>query len=90
MKAAQHTTGPWKTNKNAAGNIWIQAQGRFIAEITPAYGEVPESIQAERQANARLIASAPELLEALQSLLESRNPENSRNARAAIERATNP
>ncbi len=66
----QHTKGPWKTNENAAGNIWIQANGGFIAEITPAYGAVPESLQIERHANARLIAAAPSLLAALETLAQ--------------------
>lgn len=59
---AKHTPGPWD---NEQGNhpwidIYVEKDGSAIAK---AYGDNAESI-----ANARLIATAPELLEALQSL----------------------
>lgn len=66
----QFSPGPWKTNENAAGDIWIQAGAGFIAEITPAYGTLPPRLAATRKANANLITAAPDLLESLDAMLE--------------------
>lgn len=64
-----HTKGPWM-HANTAGNhqfaIYPEATGKDIALV---YNRCQES-----EANARLIASAPELLEALQEVI--RNYEN--------------
>jgi hypothetical protein len=62
---SQHTPGPWQVNH------WDKTQ------VCDADGEVRgcapiaycEGSMAERKANARLIAAAPELLAALQKLL---------------------
>lgn len=68
---AKHTPGPWKINENAAGDIWIQSSvNGFIAKITPAYGQVPEGLKIARKANALLMAASPDLLAALEDLLE--------------------
>ena len=100
----KHTSGPWKFGKEltAHSGEWLisydakdKGQGICIAETRPGSGS--------EAANAQLIASAPDLLEALQSILPfipvtsakeggaSAYSENVRAAdkvRAAIARAT--
>lgn len=60
--SAAHTPGPWKfyddSNDGKTNRIEIVAIGKTVARI---YHSVPE----EDLPNARLIAAAPELLEAL-------------------------
>jgi hypothetical protein len=57
----QHTAGPWKMKPNAAhGDV-----GAY--DIVPASGLAVSLVLDE--GNARLIASAPELLEALENLI---------------------
>lgn len=60
---AAHTPGNWQAN---ADTVWRKIDGRS-AEIVCHPINHPQSI-----ADARLIASAPELLVALQSLVSSR------------------
>jgi len=57
-----HTTGPWRTT-----GLNVRAGDALICYATNHWADykTPES---ERQANARLIASAPDLLSALQRL----------------------
>jgi len=72
---AHHTPGPWMTNSN--GEI-VDRQGRMIAPVIHAHN-VPSLAFARGsghniaeddggEANARLIAAAPELLESLREL----------------------
>jgi hypothetical protein len=73
---AKHTPGPWHTGAgNGEGSIFCK-EGRLrlndrgtalysICQVTHGYD------QAEDDANASLIAAAPELLEALRRLLDS-------------------
>ena len=59
MTNAQHTPGPWYVQESDHPNTGLLIKpipGQVVAECDP----VPEM-----QANARLIAAAPELLEAL-------------------------
>lgn len=67
--STKHTPGPWE----AIGNL-VQ-----IAECRDAYFD-PHSDEAK--ANARLIAAAPELLEALQSIAEYWNRDQNETAMA--------
>lgn len=66
--SASHTPGPWHLSPDGRGIY----QGRsgdtdvYVAEIFPNYGLTIE----EANANARLIAAAPELLAALRILTE--------------------
>lgn len=63
-KQAKHTPGPWKVcGHDVAGDYDHFKEGVRVAISTICEKE-------ERDANARLIASAPELLDALQSLLD--------------------
>ncbi|KKK81889.1 hypothetical protein LCGC14_2808850 [marine sediment metagenome] len=63
----QHTEGPWRTSKKPG--VLLGDQCKYTVIETPSgwcakvYGEDNES-----RANARLIAAAPELLEALQKV----------------------
>ena len=60
-----HTKGPWKANKEEEGQWDIDAW--FDESVTVAV----VLNEPEAQANARLIAAAPELLEALESVYAS-------------------
>jgi hypothetical protein len=95
--SAEHTPGPWvvydDSNNGKTNRIEIAALGKTVARI---YHSVPE----EDLPNARLIAAAPDLLEALQDFLNWSNSvyygEDTRRelvmaknkARAAIAKAT--
>jgi hypothetical protein len=64
---AQHTPGPWQNYNSSNGRIYkswsvCNRDGSRIAKIEQMPGQSSE----EEAANARLIASAPDLLEALQ------------------------
>lgn len=86
MSAAKHTPGPWKLDEDDG---MIHAVGG--AAIAHVYGpdEFPcldpeeddiEAIRAEQEANARLIAAVPRLLE----LLKRRNERGHSNACALV------
>ena len=65
-----HTEGPWTiqySTNDYEGNLIYANQRPIASAITEEQSEVTP----EDEANARLIASAPELLAALKALLES-------------------
>lgn len=64
----QHTPGPWNDGLHYHGNLAVQADnGRLVALC----GRLSlDDEQLENQANARLIAAAPDLLSTLLWLLE--------------------
>jgi len=68
MSAATHTPGPW--------NVGTSAQGRevvFLNGLTERHGGLGPSqnwIDCNTEANASLIAAAPELLEACVAMIE--------------------
>ncbi len=72
---SKHTPGPWEAN---GYHIRQRVTGtRSIAEVaytgphhTPAH-EYPKSCRLVDEANARLIAAAPDLLEALEAIMGS-------------------
>ena len=75
MSGAVHTPGPWgvRTTPRGYGNLhWreIADESGVIAEVysNSADGDSGEPTEAEAEANAHLIAAAPELLEALELL----------------------
>jgi hypothetical protein len=80
MNTFKHTPGPWYADRNC--NIWRRdpadlyqngggvAGDRPIATVNRGWYAIDET-GFPVEANARLIASAPDLLEALQLLLES-------------------
>lgn len=67
----KHTPGPWSIGvpgPNGCPTIGT-AQGLMTAMIAHSYNEPSQAAQA--RANAKLIGAAPELLEALQELLDN-------------------
>jgi hypothetical protein len=88
---SKHTSGPWFE----IGGKQVMAQfnkitGRGTKNETVAYCDYAWMTVEEREANARLIAAAPELLAALENIvawMEQHHPEAAKNipqARAAI------
>lgn len=73
MSEAKPTPGPWVVTASSVlprdGVIFIEASGKIIgaAAAHPVYFSVEEQ---EQEANARLMASAPDLLDALRTLIE--------------------
>jgi hypothetical protein len=58
--STQHTPGPWSTD--GTKSFYVLHNGDFVANASTA-------------ANARLIAAAPQMLEALRAALEPTTPE---------------
>lgn len=90
MTEAKHTPGPWVVFYKAKYDEWhvsVPAFGMKLALF-------PDGIRTENhEADARLIASAPDLLEALQRIMEDMDSEfgtdyDYNKARAAIAKAT--
>ncbi len=62
-----HTPGPWRFEEEPPyGKPVVMAGGYYIASTYSSPGQDPRSTP---EANARLIASAPDLLEALEGLI---------------------
>ncbi len=66
----QHTPGPWKAVEVNHTDAWWQIvtdeyEPHYITDIKPSF---PGDFPARFEANARLIASAPTMLEALRAL----------------------
>lgn len=79
MSAAKHTPGPWVVLPEESGRGYIRVRGgrlgaRYkIANVcAPIYdgSELAQREDSESRANARLIAAAPDLLSALQVVVE--------------------
>jgi hypothetical protein len=89
--STQHTPGPWASNSADSFELGVYGNGYRIAKMTG--GEINRDI-----ANARLIAAAPELLDALQAIVKSLADQDDEgliehaqqmiDARAAIAKAT--
>lgn len=76
MKEFNGTPGPWRFDEQttlSGGPVFYIAQDDN-AKYTPNYSDVSQTCSGElkhiQKANAQLIAAAPDLLEALQSILE--------------------
>jgi hypothetical protein len=79
--ATKHTPGPWKHGETTMTRGRIYGDGLLVATLDPPQldvvdGEFPNqaAIQEEvamKEADARLIAAAPEMLEALSDLVEN-------------------
>jgi len=82
----KHTPGPWKVSHESNGTFIRGAHGGLVASLEAGY-------QAMRDADARLISAAPDLLEALEDLTAlyeaspGRDPAFVKKARAAIRKA---
>lgn len=105
MTQFKGTPGPWKCLREEVNKHYIRISSTKLGErfavanvLIPLYDDVHEREAKETRANAKLIAAAPELLEALQlaekAMVEGRNvtyPEwygVINKARAAINKAT--
>jgi len=66
-KTAQHTPGPWQVHKTNASRFGIRSGQDSLADVWAMIGSPVLMDRAhEGEANARLIAAAPDLLAALQ------------------------
>lgn len=91
----KHTPGPWQLKVAEFGgphevSFAPKSYGRIASVFTPGFQNLPEApTTQECEANARLIAAAPDLLEALEAALEylDANPDDYSNPRANIARA---
>ncbi len=86
----KHTPGPWRTKREGFSTVYVEARidGGLIQEVA-ACGPTEAGLE-QQEANARLIAAAPELLEAL-GLIANTGMDARQcmlTARAAIARAT--
>lgn len=73
MSAAQHTPGPWSASKiedRAAFNIFTPGRCSALLTLEPGKYDGADPRTSNVEADARLIAAAPELLEALQVAVE--------------------
>lgn len=73
MSGAKHTPGPWTHTEGNGGFVHSRADGRrdLVASVYPCAPDGAEPLspfprEPELDANCRLIASAPDLLEAAQ------------------------
>lgn len=87
-----HTPGPWELSehKNSDGRCVVLANGIVLALVCARASSPASGRQYfEKDANARLIAAAPELLAALKHLVryDFGDSEGAKEARAAIEKA---
>lgn len=83
--SAAHTPGPWFVLQNPMGSDCITAEDCTICSMP----DWDDDYANEEAANARLIAAAPDLLEALQGLMHKDCGEPAFfAARAAIAKAT--
>ena len=65
-----HTPGPWTRAQYGNLDRWaVMASGQTIAELDSELSNFLRNDHETRDANARLMAAAPELLTALESLL---------------------
>ncbi|MCK6810639.1 hypothetical protein L8R73_13285 [Enterobacter bugandensis] len=76
MKQFKGTPGPWRFDEQetlSGGPVFYIAQDDN-AKYTPNYSDVSQTCSGElkhiQKANAQLIAAAPDLLEALQSIID--------------------
>ena len=100
MKEFKGTPGPWEIKPEEVDRPYIRIRGtqfggryKIANVLSPDYDGVHHREADETRANAYLIAAAPELLQALQNMVESyqyeASPDNPAllQARAAISKA---
>jgi hypothetical protein len=69
-----HTPGPWRwDHESNVGNLIVDPERNAVATFQARSHLKWAEQQAEREANARLIAAAPELLEALKEIRQDRD-----------------
>ncbi|WP_241356379.1 hypothetical protein [Pseudomonas aeruginosa] len=67
---SKHTPGPWEIERYSDGLIQIVGDVRIVSDDEENVTTVVEAVARGDEANARLIAAAPELLEALTEAAE--------------------
>ena len=95
MSTAKHAPGPWNAFNASWSETFITApgfdHGICCLDINHATEESQDADEAQMAANARLIAAAPELLEALQFVMSAHGEQLTtafEQAQAAIAKAT--
>lgn len=86
--SAKHTPGPWTQGTSAIGITCVWLDG--LTEQEHKMGQSHTWIDCETESNARLIAAAPDLLDALQVMLDAAQHDITQEcdiARAAIAKA---
>ncbi|QEL18751.1 hypothetical protein PX52LOC_05788 [Limnoglobus roseus] len=69
MTKATHTPGPWRVDSGMGSLSYVRAKsGELVASCTWMHSD---GKPIEAQANARLIAAAPDLLDALEAMWDS-------------------
>ena len=69
---SKHTLGPWEASEGYPSDIWhVDMPSRGYSVVVSRAEEDWDMAGEEVQANAHLIAAAPELLDALETLLLS-------------------
>ena len=69
---SKHTVGPWKASEGLPSDVWhIDMPERSFSVVVSRADSDYDMPVSEVQANARLIAAAPELLAALEDVVES-------------------
>lgn len=89
MGEIKHTPGPWDTQV-VGDEIWVGVEHPEVGFVTHAairYGCDEAAELGTKEANARLIVAAPELLEALKLLLAARKDFELMTAASAAETA---
>ena len=84
----KHTPGPWFYETGNTEALIVERDGTTVAELQTTY---QTTAHRSLEANARLIAAAPDLLAALQSLINDQRDASLpilSQARAAITKAT--
>jgi len=71
MSDAKHTPGPWAVSTQGVGFEVDSADGWQVAQAQQRHEDGRGKEATMRLANARLIAAAPELLEALQFVMSA-------------------
>lgn len=67
MNMSKHTPGNWEAVHRSGSNVQIESRDYPAGRLATVYGNATNDH--ERDANARLIAAAPDLLAALEMLL---------------------
>jgi hypothetical protein len=84
---SKHTKGPWEVDKIAS--MHVQSGRRGVCS-TGGYSnnqECPIKIEEENQANAHLIAAAPDMLEALEEVLNIKDYDTAEKCEEVREKA---
>ncbi|HCF3316825.1 hypothetical protein ABZR51_25970 [Pseudomonas aeruginosa] len=80
MSKQSHTPGPWEIERYSDGLIQIVGNIRAVSEHEEHVTTVVEAVTRGDEANARLIAAAPEMLGALQHIEEYWNRDSNEQA----------